>query len=134
MIPDLRRKLISILGADEDCTDAQLIEHARAVRRERDTYRDLYERQPSRTVTWDEVGISQMVVAKRGPDKGLAVWMIAGRQNMGTDTLKFLFVKLIGPTEDVEIRWEDKLRTDLVTVLDMPPLGHGTAALGELRA
>ena len=131
MIPDLRRKLVSILGAPETATDAQLIEHARAVCRERDTYRDLYQQRPAYTCTWGDVQLGQMVVAERGPDAGLAVWMIAGRQNMGEE-LKLLFVRLIGPAEDMEIRWMDKVRTDEVTVLDMPPVGHGTAALGEL--
>ncbi len=134
MIPDLRRKLVSILGADDTCTDAQLLEHARHVRRERDTFRDLHRNRPAYTCTWADVQLGQMVVAERGPDAGLAVWMISGRQVLGDDMLKLLFVKLIGPAEDMEIRWLDKRAADSVTVLDMAPVGHGTAALGELGA
>lgn len=42
MISDLRRKLISILRADTDATDAQLLEHARNVVANHDWYRSRY--------------------------------------------------------------------------------------------
>ena len=136
MIPDLRRKLVSILGANPAGTDAQLLEHARHVVRERTTYKALYEARPAHTVTWGQVELGQMVVAERGPDAGLAVWMIAGRQRgdlgNGTDVLKMLFVRLIEPTEMPEVLWMDKKADDPVTVLDLPGVGNGTRALGEL--
>lgn len=135
MIPDLRRKLISILRADAACTDAQLLETARARMKAHDTYRDLHRRRPAHTVTWEQVQLGQMVVAERGPDAGLAVWMIAGRarDELGDD-LRLLFVRIIEPTENPEIMWMDKRRGDPVTVLDLPGMGDGTKALGELTA
>ena len=133
MIPDLRRKLVSILGADEACTDAQLIEHARNVRKQRDSYKDAYERRPAYDTTWEHVELGQMVVTKHGPDAGVAAWMIAGRQSSGEDTVKLLFVRLIEPTEMPEIMWLDKHLHDPVTVLNMGTVGHGTQALEGLR-
>lgn len=134
MIPDLRRKLISILRADEGCTDAQLLEAARARMKAHDIYRDLHKQRPAHTVTWDEVQLGQMVVAEHGPDAGLAVWMVSGRarDELGDD-LRLLFVRIIAPTEDPEILWLDKRRSDLVTVLDLPGVGDGTKALGALK-
>lgn len=135
MIPDLRRKLVSILRADAACTDAQLLEAARARMKAHDTYRDLHRQRPAHTVTWGEVQLGQMVVAERGPDAGLAVWMIAGRaRDEFGDNLRLLFVRIVEPTEDPEILWMDKSAGDPVTVLDLPGMGDGTKALGELKA
>lgn len=133
MIPDLRRKLISIWGGDEACTDAQLLEFHRAKRKSYDFYKDAYERRPAYDTTWEHVELGQTVVAKHGPDAGVAAWMIAGKQSSGEDTVKLLFVRLIEPTEMPEIMWLDKRQGDPVTVLNMGPVGHGTAALEGLR-
>ena len=133
MIPDLRRKLISIWGGDETCTDAQLLEFHRAKRKAHDFYRDAYESRPAYDTTWEHVELGQMVVTRHGPDAGVAAWMIAGRQSSGEDTVKLLFVRLIEPTEMPEIMWLDKHLHDPVTVLNMGTVGHGTAALEGLR-
>lgn len=132
-ILDLRRRLVAILEADPDCTDSQLLETTRARMKERRTYKQLYEQRPAHTATWNEIRLGQMVVAERGPDSGLAVWMIAGRQEQDSVTVKLLFVRIIDPTENPEIMWLTKSKKDTVTVLDLPGVGDGTAALGELQ-
>ena len=131
-IPDLRRKLVSILAADEGCTDAQLLEVARLRMKERQVYKDLHAQRPAYTSTWAHVQLGQMVVTERGSDAGLAVWMLAGRQRDGSEVDKMLFVKIIDPKDEPEVMWLDKKREDTVTVLDLPGMGHGTQALGEL--
>jgi hypothetical protein len=123
-IPDFRRKLISKLRAPEDCTDAQLIQHAAHVVIQRDTYRDLLTR--SRTAVrkpWAAVGIGDMVVAKNGD-----VWTVHGRTpGEGEDT--DITFKVTSPSGDAKT-WAMR-PSDEVNVFECSPIAGAFEALEE---
>jgi hypothetical protein len=124
MIPDLRRRLISKLRAPENCTDAQLLEHAANVITQRDTYRDLLTR--SRTAVrkpWAAVGIGDMVVAKSGD-----VWTVHGRTpGEGEDTdITFKVTSPSGESREWPMRPADE-----VTVFECSPIAGAFEALEE---
>src|SRR6476659_1227063 len=87
VIADLRRKLVDILKADDQCTDAQLLERARYVMRVNATLWDLLSRSRTSVVKpWAAVGVGQYIVER--PDGGsLALWTVIGRfPGTGEDT------------------------------------------------
>jgi hypothetical protein len=131
MIPDLRRKLLSILGADPDCTDAQLVERARYVRKSEATYKALHKMRPPHETTWGKVDIGEFVQAERGKDKDLAVWMVCGVRPHEEEVEVLLF-RLVGPERAEDSLWITKRRSDPATVLGPVPQGAGAAALAEL--
>lgn len=91
MIPDLRRKLISVLHGDPDCTDAQLLALARGLVVERDTYRDACARNwGPMSRPWSAIKVGNLVLA-RGEEP--SVWVLVGRE-VGEDGIA---VRLIGP-------------------------------------
>lgn len=124
MIPDLRRRLISKLRAPDDCTDAQLLEHAANLLAQRDTYRDLLTR--SRTAVrkpWAAVGIGDMVVAKNGD-----VWTVHGRTpGEGEDT--DITFKVTSPGGDAKT-WAMR-PSDEVNVFECSPIAGAFEALEE---
>lgn len=122
MIPDLRRRLISKLRAPEDCTDAQLIQHAAHVVIERDTYRDLLTR--SRTAVrkpWAAVGIGDMVVERESTD----VWTVR-RRDPGEDEIVFKMTSLMGESRTWTMRPSDE-----VSVFECTPIAGAFEALEE---
>jgi hypothetical protein len=124
-INDLRRRLVSKLRAPEDCTDAQLIQHAAHVVIERDTYRDLLTR--SRTAVrkpWAAVGIGDMVVERNTAD----VWTVHGRTpGEGEDTdITFKVTSPSGESREWPMRPADE-----VTVFECSPIAGAFEALEE---
>lgn len=122
MINDLRRRLVSKLRAPEDCTDAQLLEHAANVITQRDTYRDLLTR--SRTAVrkpWAAVGIGDMVVAKNGD-----VWTVHGRDPGPSEGAEITF-KVTSPSG--ESRTWPMRPSDEVNVFECLPIAGAFEAL-----
>ena len=126
MIPDLRRKLISILETDEHCTDHQLLERARYVMRVNATLWELLSR--SRTPIrkpWAAVGIGEYVLERESG----ALWTVVGRL-VGEDEIEF---RMHGPNG--EHRTWTMRRSDEVAVLESSPLANGAEILAaELGA
>lgn len=129
MIADLRRKLVSVLGADEDCTDHQLIEHARHIVKVNAALWELLSR--SRTPVrkpWAAVGIGEYVVERESGN----LWTVTGRfPGDGEDTdIRFTMVSPSGESRDWVMR-----RADEVTVFEPSPLANGAELLAaELGA
>jgi len=129
MIPDLRRKLVSALGADEDCTDAQLVTHAKHVTTVNATLWDLLSR--SRTPVhkpWAAVGIGEYVL-ERGNS---AIWTVVGRDpGQGEDTeIGFTMRDPGGGTKEFV-----RPRSGKAWTFELSPLANGAEVLAaELGA
>lgn len=130
MIADLRRKLVSVLDADEDCTDHQLIEHARHIVKVNAALWELLSR--SRTPVrkpWAAVGIGEYVVERESGD----LWTVHGRfpgKGKKGDKIEFHMTDPDGKGKE----WTMHRDTE-VLVFEPSPLANGAELLAaELGA